>query len=262
MLVFLLLTLLTTLTFAHGGHPHTHEDEYMSWELDEDEDDIDEVDEIDDAPIPLSDYCKNFTGVETINGVPPKQRLDWMAVAMKTRFDALGICPSDAFGAVIVNHTNGVNQLLCKTNITRSTYDRTDHGEMRIIRQCSALFNKTLFPGAGCDKSVWQKLSLYTTGEPCTMCMSAAANIGLGEMIFATSIKYLISVGNDQVDIAACEIERRAIAGGKLKTLVIPFQGELLCRYNPYLAWQNDPNGFCPTSCVRATNGTCIPAPL
>ncbi len=78
-------------------------------------------------------YFKTFSGVETINGVAPATRQYWMNYAMQTRLNAQGPCPRDGFGAVIVNRTT--NTLLCATSGLRSTFDPTDHAEIRIIRE-------------------------------------------------------------------------------------------------------------------------------
>lgn len=79
------------------------------------------------------DYFKVFTGVETINGVPPARRIYWMNYAAQTRISAQGPCPRDGFGAVIVNRTS--DTLLCATTGIRSTFDPTDHAEIRLIRE-------------------------------------------------------------------------------------------------------------------------------
>jgi len=235
MLVFLVLTF-ATLIFTHDEHDHEHE------LLDDSED--------------VAQYFYKFSGTETINGVPPEVRIHWMEYAMQTRLDLLGPCPFDAFGAVIVNRTT--NQPLCATNNTRSAFDRTDHAEMRCIRDCSALFETLVYPGAGLQKSVWQELSLYTNAEPCPMCMSAAAIIGMGEMNYFVTIDYLLEVKNTQVKIEAKEVEKRALQGGKLQTTVISFGKDYSFDYfNPYFAWQYTTLD-CPEGCTR-TGSTCVP---
>ena len=49
----------------------------------------------------------------------------------------------------------------------------------------------------------WGPLVLYTTGEPCSMCMSALVWAGIGGVVFASSIDSIRRAGIDQIDIAA-----------------------------------------------------------
>jgi tRNA(adenine34) deaminase len=49
----------------------------------------------------------------------------------------------------------------------------------------------------------WEETVLYTTGEPCPMCMSAIVWAGIGGVVWATSIAGLKQVGFDQIDIGS-----------------------------------------------------------
>jgi tRNA(adenine34) deaminase len=49
----------------------------------------------------------------------------------------------------------------------------------------------------------WASLVLYTTGEPCSMCMSALVWAGIGGVVFASSIDGIRRAGIDQIDITA-----------------------------------------------------------
>ena len=68
----------------------------------------------------------------------------------------------------------------------------------------------------------WDETVLYTTGEPCPMCMSAIIWAGIGGVVWATSIATLKRVGFDQIDIASPEVAaaapfwRGGILGGVL----------------------------------------------
>ena len=53
----------------------------------------------------------------------------------------------------------------------------------------------------------WGEMVLYTTGEPCPMCMSALIWAGIGAIVYATSIAELTRLGMDQIDI-----DSRAVA--------------------------------------------------
>ncbi|MFA6812899.1 MAG: nucleoside deaminase, partial [Bacteroidaceae bacterium] len=72
------------------------------------------------------------------------------------------------FGAVIADKkgnivSTGINQVT-------SSCDPTAHAEMNAIRQLATLEKKP------------DGLVLYTTGEPCPMCMSAIMYAGIGEV--------------------------------------------------------------------------------
>jgi len=88
---------------------------------------------------------------------------------------AIGDMP---FGAVIVKDdltiARGVNQ-------GKSLCDPTAHGEMTAIRKALAEHGPGALKGA----------TLYTTGEPCVMCMGAIIWCGIGRVVFAASIAQL-----------------------------------------------------------------------
>jgi tRNA(Arg) A34 adenosine deaminase TadA len=60
---------------------------------------------------------------------------------------------------------------------------------------------------ASIDRS---RLVLYTTAEPCPMCMAAILWSGIGEVVYGTSITMLIALGWPQVVLRAEEIATRA----------------------------------------------------
>ncbi len=105
--------------------------------------------------------------------------------------------PNVPFGALIVNRDT--NEILAegwnKTNI-----NPTWHGEIDAINQL-VLRQESL------DAS---KLVLYTTAEPCPMCMSAILWAGIGMVVFGTSIRFLQNNGWHQIDILAQEVIRRS----------------------------------------------------
>jgi tRNA(adenine34) deaminase len=49
----------------------------------------------------------------------------------------------------------------------------------------------------------WSAHILYTTGEPCSMCMSALVWAGIGGVVFGSSIDGIRRAGIDQIDITA-----------------------------------------------------------
>jgi tRNA(Arg) A34 adenosine deaminase TadA len=96
------------------------------------------------------------------------------------------------FGAVIVRA--GTVQALGH-NSTRRNADPTAHGEMMAIRS----FLTGHEPGA------FKGTTLYTSGEPCVMCMGAIIWCGISRVVFAASIAQL-SKRIGQIDITARQI--------------------------------------------------------
>lgn len=82
------------------------------------------------------------------------------------------------FGAVIVREGKVAAR---GRNLGIQTNDPTAHGEMVAIRQFVSLHAAAELKGA----------TIYTTGEPCPMCMSAILWCGFGRMVYAASIKEL-----------------------------------------------------------------------
>jgi tRNA(adenine34) deaminase len=112
------------------------------------------------------------------------------------------------FGAVIVREGREIAR---GRNLGRTKSDPTAHGEMVAIRRCLAVNDRTVLVGS----------TLYTTGEPCAMCMGAILWSHFGRLVFAASIEQL-STRIDQIMISSAELARRTpfapieITGGVL----------------------------------------------
>src|SRR5438874_13471153 len=52
----------------------------------------------------------------------------------------------------------------------------------------------------------WDEAILYTTGEPCPMCMSAMVWAAIGGVVWGTSIEQLRQFGINQISIAATTV--------------------------------------------------------
>jgi len=112
------------------------------------------------------------------------------------------------FGAVIVRD----GQILARGhNLVRTNDDPTAHGEMMALRRGLADHGSAALKGA----------TLYTSGEPCAMCMGAIIWCGFGRLVFAASVLQLGERMN-QIMITSADVAAKApflpikITGGVL----------------------------------------------
>ena len=112
------------------------------------------------------------------------------------------------FGTVIVRD----GQVLARgRNLRRANDDPTAHGEMTAIHRCLA----------GHGSAALQGSTLYTSGEPCVMCMGAILSCRIGHLVFAASVQQLATT-RDQIMITSADIAAKApfapiaITGGVL----------------------------------------------
>lgn len=118
--------------------------------------------------------------------------------------------PELPFGSVIVHRESGDT---VAAGWNRSKINSTWHGEIDAL---NALFRS----GQSSDGS---ELVLYTTAEPCPMCMAAILWSGIQMVVYGTSIRFLQQHGWRQIDVLAEEIVRRSpgwqctIVGGVLQ---------------------------------------------
>jgi tRNA(Arg) A34 adenosine deaminase TadA len=112
------------------------------------------------------------------------------------------------FGAVIVRD----GQILARgRNLGRTNGDPTAHGEMVAIHGCLDDHGTAALQGS----------TLYTSGEPCAMCMGAILWCRIGRLVFAASVQQIASK-MDQIMISSSELAAKApfvpitITGGVL----------------------------------------------
>ena len=133
--------------------------------------------------------------------VPDDERFMRMALAEARRADF-------PFGAVIVRDGNVIAR---GRNLGRTRDDPTAHGEMVAIHSGLAAHGSKALRGS----------TLYTSGEPCAMCMGAILWCHFGRLVFAASIDQL-ATRIDQIMISSAELASRAtfspisITGGVL----------------------------------------------
>ena len=94
------------------------------------------------------------------------------------------------FGAVITRADTGA-VMAEGVNTTRA--NPILHGEIACMNDYVARNGST----------GWSDCVLYTTAEPCPMCMSALAWARIGGVVFGTSIESLKRFGIDQIDITS-----------------------------------------------------------
>ena len=112
-----------------------------------------------------------FGGAALAPPLPADEHFMRIAIAEAARADF-------PFGAVIVREDE---VLSTGRNLGRTTNDPTAHGEMVAIRRFVAVRPADELKGT----------TLYTSGEPCAMCMSAILWCGIGRVVFAASIDEL-----------------------------------------------------------------------
>ena len=118
------------------------------------------------------------------------------ATAEDTRFMQLAIDEAKQgdypFGSVIVREGKVAARGF---NSSKRNGDPTAHGEMVAIR---SFLN-------GNEPAAFKGTTLYTSGEPCVMCMGAIIWCGISRVVFAASIAQLATrIG--QIDITAQQI--------------------------------------------------------
>ena len=115
-----------------------------------------------------------------------------VAVANKTPFGA-AIAMGDEIFVTAANQTKELN-------------DPTAHAEVMAIRKLGKMTGKTAMSG----------FTLYTTCEPCPMCMSAAIWAKIDTLFFGCDIP-TIATYMDQIDVSAEQINRHSFNSIELK---------------------------------------------
>jgi tRNA(adenine34) deaminase len=112
------------------------------------------------------------------------------------------------FGAVIVRDGAVIAR---GRNLGRTTRDPTAHGEMVAIRRFLDKYPPAALRGT----------TLYTSGEPCVMCMGAILWCHIGRLVFAASVLQL-ATKIDQIMLSSADVAATAkfapieITGGVL----------------------------------------------
>jgi tRNA(adenine34) deaminase len=130
--------------------------------------------------------------------------------AMRLAVAAAKANPFYPFGAVIVG---AADRAVLAQGVNSGKTNPILHGEIVAINDYAARHGN----------QGWADGILYTTGEPCPMCMSAIVWAGIGGVVYGSSITTLAEVGTAQIMIGASAVRdaapfyRGRIMGGVLR---------------------------------------------
>lgn len=102
------------------------------------------------------------------------------------------------FGALLLDHREGE---VLATAVNRSYRDPVAHGEMELIHRAAAKARGDVR---------WGDCTLYTTAEPCAMCISGILWAGISRVVYGTSVETLHRMGYRQIRLRAAEVVERA----------------------------------------------------
>jgi len=131
---------------------------------------------------------------------------------MQRAIDLARTKPRSPFGSIIVNRS--ARQIVAE-GVNLSGQNLLWHGEIVAI-------NDAVDSGI----TDWSELTLYTTAEPCPMCMSAILWSGIGAVVYGVSIPKLMELGWNQIDIRAASI---ISASHRPETQLVPGVLEASC---------------------------------
>jgi tRNA(adenine34) deaminase len=113
--------------------------------------------------------------------------------AMRLAIAAAKANPFYPFGAVIIG---AADRAVLAQGVNKGETNPILHGEIVAIND---------YVGRHGNQG-WADGILYTTGEPCPMCMSAMAWAGMGGVVWCTSIEQLRQLGINQILIPATTV--------------------------------------------------------
>jgi tRNA(Arg) A34 adenosine deaminase TadA len=130
----------------------------------------------------------------------PMPPIDLSAIPVSAHEEAMRLAIAEArgnpafpFGAVILR---AADRQVMATGVNKGAANPTFHGEIVAINDYVARHGHL----------GWGEAILYTTGEPCPMCMSAMVWAGMGGVVWGTSIEQLRQFGINQILIPAAAV--------------------------------------------------------
>ncbi len=115
---------------------------------------------------------------------------------MELAIDMASRNPHAPFGTVLVDSRS---DSVVASGINRSNVNPVLHGEIDALNNYASL-----------PEQNWDRLTLYTTAEPCCMCQAAIIWAGIAEVVYGTSIERLTQLGWKQFSITAAEVAAHA----------------------------------------------------
>jgi tRNA(Arg) A34 adenosine deaminase TadA len=136
---------------------------------------------------------------------------------MAAALDLAAAGPSP-FATVIVDRTDG--RIVCQ-GVNNYRESRVLHGEIVALLTCARIEPRV----------DWRRLMLYTTAEPCPMCMSAIVWHRIPEMVYGTSVDDLIAMGTNQFRLDSPTVAASApFYGGRIVTGVLKERADAFYR--------------------------------
>ena len=140
---------------------------------------------------------RSLAGSAAAASAPP---IDLSAIPLSVHEQAMRLAiaaahgnPAFPFGAVIVR---AADRAVMATGVNGTAANPTFHGEIAAIDDYVARHGNR----------GWSEAILYTTGEPCPMCMSAMVWAGMGGVAYGTSVEELRQSGINQILIPATAV--------------------------------------------------------
>ena len=121
----------------------------------------------------------NFLMASNPADAPNQRQLDEQRMAELIRFTArtLETASPVPFGALIVDSATG-GLLMRAVNAVRAENDPSSHAELRTVRKATRKLKSLSLTG----------YTMYTTCEPCPMCMANALWAGIDRVVFGATI--------------------------------------------------------------------------
>lgn len=136
----------------------------------------------------------------TASRIPAQTKLDEKRMRSLVRFTARTMETDSPvpFGALIVETATG-KTLMRALNAVRPENDPSSHAELRTVRKATRKLKQTSLHG----------YTLYTTCEPCPMCMANALWAGLDRVVYGATIEDA-NKHCRQIRISATEVAQRS----------------------------------------------------